>query len=72
MNLDGGKLLKCRLMGKTCRKCTTGLNINDSEKNLTPEAHMPPPWGNNINVYYHNIQTFSSLKLLGQSKPNFI
>ena len=39
-------------------------------KQLTPEAHtcMSPPQGN-MHVYYHNIQT-SSLKLLGQSKPN--
>ena len=26
----------------------------------------------NIHVYDHNIQTPSSLKLLGQSKPNFV
>ena len=43
--------------------------INDSEKNWTPGAHMPPPPGN-IHVHYHNIQTSSSLKPLGQSKPN--
>ena len=32
---------------------------------------MPPPRGN-IHVYYHNIQTSSPLKPLGQSKPNFM
>ena len=31
---------------------------------------LPPPLGY-IHVYDHNIQT-SSLKLLGQSKPNFM
>ena len=47
-----------------------GLNINDSENNWTPGAHLPPPRGI-IHVNYHNIQT-SSLKPLGQSKPNFM
>ena len=32
---------------------------------------LPPPLGN-IHVYDHNIQTASSLKPLGQSKPNFM
>ena len=31
---------------------------------------MPPPRGN-IHVYFHNIQTSSPLKPLGQTKPNF-
>ena len=48
-----------------------GLNMNDSENKWTPGAHMPHPWGN-IHVHYHNIETSSPLKLLGQSKPNFI
>ena len=47
------------------------LNINDSEKNWTPGAHIPPPLGN-LHVHYHNIQTSSPLKPLGQSKPNFM
>ena len=41
------------------------------KKNWTPGAHLPQPRGI-IHVYYHNIQTSSSLKLLGQSKPNFM
>ena len=45
--------------------------INDSEKKLDPRAHMPPPQGI-IHVYYHNIQTSSPLKPLGQLKPNFM
>ena len=40
------------------------------KKNWTPGAHLPPPRGN-IHVYYHNIQTSSPLKPLGESKPNF-
>ena len=42
----------------SCRKWEVGLNINDSEKNWTPGAHVPPPRGN-IHVYFHNIQTSS-------------
>ena len=52
-----------------------GQNNNDSEKRLdpccTPEDGLPHSWGS-MHVYYHNIQTFSPLKPLGQSKPNFI
>ena len=33
MHLNGGKLLKCGLKGKTCRKWATELKIRDSEKN---------------------------------------
>ena len=32
---------------------------------------LSPPRGN-IHEYYHNIQSSSSLKSLGQSKPNFM
>ena len=48
-----------------------GLNINDSEKKMDLRAHIPTPRGN-IHVYYHNIQTSSPLKPLGQLKPNFM
>ena len=41
------------------------------KKNWTPGAGLPPPRGN-IQVYYHNVQRSSSLKLLSQSKPNFM
>ena len=41
------------------------------EKKMDLRAHMPTPWGN-IHVYYHNIQTSSPLKPLGQLKPNFM
>ena len=38
---------------------------------LGPEGCLPLPLGY-IHVYDHNIQTSSSLKPLGQSKPNFL
>ena len=58
------------LIGKTLWKWANGLKIYDSENKWTPGAGLPPPWGN-VHVYYHNIQRHSSLKPLGQSKPNF-
>ena len=48
-----------------------GPNINDSEKSWTPWDHMPLPRGN-IHAHYHDIETLSPLKPLGQSKPNFM
>ena len=68
---EWGKLLKCHLKGKSCRKWENGLKVGNSEKNLDPRGGLPPPWGN-IHVYYKNIQRSSSLKPHGQSKPNFI
>ena len=65
------KLLKCHLKGKSCRKRANGLKVGNFEKNWTLGVSLPPPWGN-IHVYYKNIQRSSSLKPLGQSKPNFI
>ena len=63
------KLLKCHLKGKSCRKWANGLKVGNSEKkNWTLGVGLPPPWGN-IHVY---CQRSSSLKPLGQSKPNFI
>ena len=52
MHLNG-ELLKCHLKGKSCRKWTVGLNINDSEK-IDPGANLPLSRGN-IRVYYSNI-----------------
>ena len=68
---EWGKLLKCHLKGKTGRKWANGLKVGNSEKNWTPGVGLPPPRGN-ILVYYNNIQRSSSLKPLGQLKPNFI
>ena len=47
------------------------IKIDDSEKIWTPGVCLPPPRGN-IHVYYSDIQRSSSLKVLGQSKPNFM
>ena len=71
--LEWGKLLKCHLKGKPCRKWASGLKLCDSEKEKKwiPGVGMPPPQGN-IHVYYNNIQRSSSLKPHGQSKPSFI
>ena len=66
-----GKLLKCHLKGNTCRKSANGQDIDYSAKKWTRAAHLLPLEGN-IYVFYHNIQTFTSPKPLGQSKPNFI
>ena len=38
---------------------------------MDPGAGLTPPRGN-IHAYDHNIQRSSSLKLLGQSKSNFM
>ena len=65
-----GKLIKCHLKVKTCRKWANGLNMYDSENIWTPGVSLPPPWGN-IPVCYKNIQISPFLKPLGQSKPNF-
>ena len=43
MRLNGAKLLKSHLKRKSCRKWAVGLNINDSEKNLTPGLIWPYP-----------------------------
>ena len=62
------KLLKCHLRGKTCRKWANRLKICESEKKGSQGLFCPHP-GVGIHVYYNNIQR-SSLKPLGQSKPN--
>ena len=56
MHLNGGKLLKCHLKGKTCSKLANGLEFNDLKKNLTPGVALIRPWGI-IHVYYHCSQT---------------
>ena len=68
MHLNEGKLLKYDLKGKTCRKWANGQNIYVYGKNLSPGHCLLLPRA--IHVYDHNIQT--SLKRLGQSKPNFM
>ena len=41
------------------------------KKKMDPRGRSAPTRGN-IHIYYHYIQRSSSLKPLGQSKPNFI
>ena len=72
--LLNGETVIMPFKGNFGRKSAVGLNIGDSEKQLDPWAHLPPPWVNiHVDVYYmyHNIQT-SSLKPLGQSKLDFM
>ena len=40
---EWGKLLKSYLRLKSCRKWVVGLNVNDSEKNLTQGLIYPTP-----------------------------
>ena len=70
---EWGKLSKCHLKGKILCKWANELKVYeaDKKKESDPGAGLPPPRGN-IHVYYHTIQRYSSLKPLGQSKPNFM
>ena len=55
MLLNGGKLLKCHLKGKTCRKLVNPLNIDYSEKK---KMYIAPGFIRPITgAIYHNIQT---------------
>ena len=66
-----GKFFKMSFKVKVLQEMAIGLNINDSER-MDPRVHMPPSRGNiHVHVYFHNIQTSSPLKPLGQSKPDF-
>ena len=56
-----GKLLKCNLKGKTCRKWANGQKVYENK--LCPWGCLLLPRGY-IHVYDHNIQTSSSLKPL--------
>ena len=52
-----GKLLKCNLKGKTCRKLANGQDIDYSEKKkeeMAPGLHLPLHW--DYFLYYNNIQ----------------
>ena len=71
MHLNGKKNRKCHLMAKDLLGISkiNGQKIDVYENILGPEVvcHCP----GYIHMYDHNIQTSSSLKPLGQSKPNF-
>ena len=66
-----GKSVTKSSNGKTCSKGLNWLNNCVNEKKLTPGGCLPLPRGH-IHVYDHHFQRSSSLKPLGQSKPNFI
>ena len=55
----------------TCRKWANGLKIYDSEKEMGPQG-LVYPHTEAINMYITIIFKDRPLKLLGQSKPNFI
>ena len=42
---EWGKLLKCHLKGKTCRKWANGLKVGNSEKKLDPRGWSAPTPG---------------------------
>ena len=66
-------MLNCHLKVKTCRKWENGLNLYDSANNRTIIIGLVCPHpGQYTCIFYNNIQTYSSLKPLGQSKPSFI
>ena len=83
MHFEWGKLLKCHSKGNTCSKFANGLNFHDLKNQqmdrrfmlkiifLGPGGCLPLSQGY-INVYDQTIRTSSSLKPLGQSKPNFM
>ena len=73
MHLNGEKCLNV-----ICREKLAGNGQMDLRlmilKKLGPQGSVcPHPVANgNIHVYYSDIQRASSLKLLGQSQPNFM
>ena len=70
---EWGKVLQSHLMGKTCSKGLNCLNNCVYEKKFTLGGCLPLPLPRGyIHVYDHYFQISSSLKLLGQSTPNFI
>ena len=71
MHLNGEKCLNVICREKLAGNGQMDLRLMILEKIWTPGVCLPPPRGN-IHVYYSDIQRASSLKLLGQSKPNFM
>ena len=45
MPLNGVKLLKCQLKGKTCRNLANGQDIDYYEKKMAPGLHLLLYWG---------------------------
>ena len=70
MHLNG-KNRKMSLNGKNLLRMSKWQKMYVYENILGSEGCLPLPRGY-IHVYDHNIQTSSSLKSHGQSKPNFM
>ena len=70
MHLNG-KNRKMSFNGKILARNEQIDRIHVYENILGPESCLPLP-RDYVHVYNHNIQTSSSLKRLGQSKPNFM
>ena len=72
MHLNGEKCLNAIRRGKLAGNGQMDLRLMILKK-FGPQGSvcLPPPRGN-IHVYYSDIQRSSPLKLLGQSKPNFM
>ena len=70
MHLNGGKIGKCHLMAENLLGMSKQ-KIYAYDNILGPGSCLPLP-RDHIHVYDQNIRTSSSLKPLGQSKPNFM
>ena len=71
MHLNGENCLNMILGAKHAGNGQIDRTFMCLKTNLSPGGWLPLPRGY-IHIYDHNIQTSSPLKLLGQSKPNFI
>ena len=71
MYLNGGKWFNAIKWVKLTGNRQTYRKLMFMEKILAPGGCLPLSRGY-IHVYFHNIETSSSLKPLGQSKPNFM
>ena len=70
MHLNGEKCLNVICREKLAGNGQMNLRLMILKK-IGPQGSVCPPPRGNIHVYYSDIQRSSSLKLLGQSKPNF-
>ena len=70
MHLNGEKCLNVICREKLAGNRQMDLRLMILKKCGPLGVYLPPPRGN-MHVYYSDIQR-SSLKLLGQSKPNFM
>ena len=71
MHLNGENCLNVVLREKLAGNGQMDLRFLILKKIWNPGVCVPPPRGN-LHAYYRNIQRYSSLKPLGQSKPNFM